>query len=121
MSEEHLEYVDVIETFDIRDLMVRYGEDVRNYAYFLTRRHDWADDIAQEVFVKAYRNIGSFRGESSIKTWLLRIARNTAYSYRKLAFFRRTVGLEYGRQRATGLRPKMNSSLKATPMIYGTT
>jgi len=101
MSEEHLKYVADIEEFDIRNLMERYGEDVRNYAFFLTRRHDWADDIAQDVFVKAYRSIDSFRGESTIKTWLLRITRNTAYSYRKLAFFRRTVGLEAGKLKIT--------------------
>ncbi|MFC5402553.1 RNA polymerase sigma factor [Cohnella soli] len=101
MSDEHLKYVTAIEQFDIRDLMEKYGEDVWHYAFFLTRRHDWADDIAQDVFVKAYRGIDSFRGQSSIKTWLLRITRNTAYSYRKLAFFRRTVGLELGKLRDT--------------------
>ena len=35
-----------------------------------------ADDLAQEVFVAAYRGIGSFRGDSSVTTWLLAIAKN---------------------------------------------
>ncbi|MFC5467422.1 RNA polymerase sigma factor [Cohnella suwonensis] len=99
MSDEHLKFVTAIEEFDIRSIMERYGEDVWNYAFFLTRRRDWADDISQDVFVKAYRGIDSFRGQSSLKTWLLRITRNTAFSYRKLAFFRRTVGLEFGRSK----------------------
>jgi RNA polymerase sigma-70 factor (ECF subfamily) len=34
--------------------MEQYGEDVWNYAYFLTRKHDIADDISQDVFFKAY-------------------------------------------------------------------
>lgn len=38
-------------------------------------------DVAQEAFVKAYRAIGSFRGESAFYTWLYRIAVNTAKNY----------------------------------------
>lgn len=34
------------------------------------------DDLTQEAFLKAYRNIGSFRGDSSLYTWVYRIARN---------------------------------------------
>lgn len=38
-------------------------------------------DVAQEAFVKAYRAIGNFRGESAFYTWLYRIAVNTAKNY----------------------------------------
>ncbi|ENY73742.1 RNA polymerase sigma factor RpoE [Aeromonas diversa] len=38
-------------------------------------------DVAQEAFIKAYRSIGSFRGESAFYTWLYRIAVNTAKNY----------------------------------------
>ncbi|MFZ2726517.1 MAG: RNA polymerase sigma factor RpoE [Methylococcaceae bacterium] len=40
-----------------------------------------AQDVAQEAFIKAYRAIGSFRGEASFYTWLYRIAINTAKNY----------------------------------------
>lgn len=39
------------------------------------------EDISQEVFIKAYRAIGSFRGDSAFYTWLYRIAINTAMNY----------------------------------------
>lgn len=38
-------------------------------------------DVAQESFIKAYRAIGSFRGESAFYTWLYRISVNTAKNY----------------------------------------
>ncbi len=75
----------------LRSLMEQYGDDVWNYAYVITRNTHTADDVAQDVFLKAYRGWASFRGEASEKTWLLKITRNTALSYRKLAFFRRVI------------------------------
>src|SRR5208337_5377206 len=44
--------------------------------------HD-AEDAAQDVFVSAYRKLGGFRSESSLSTWLYRIAVNTCHDYRK--------------------------------------
>ncbi len=76
---------------DIRTLMEFYGEDVWNYAYVITRNTYTADDVAQDVFIKAYQKVAFFRGEASVKTWLLKITRNTALSYLKRAFLRRVV------------------------------
>ncbi|HET7929982.1 MAG TPA: RNA polymerase sigma factor RpoE [Rhodanobacteraceae bacterium] len=45
--------------------------------------HDWAEceDVAQEAFIRAYRAIGSFRGDSAFYTWLYKIAVNTAKNH----------------------------------------
>ncbi|MEF3307040.1 RNA polymerase sigma factor [Paenibacillus sp. GYB003] len=75
----------------LSDLMDRYGNDVWNYAFFLTSRFDQADDIFQDVFLKVYRSMLSFRGESSVKTWLLAITRNVAKDHRKSAWARRVL------------------------------
>ncbi len=53
-----------------------------------------ADDITQETFIRAFRSLYSFRGESSIKTWLLKIARNRTINYKRSAFFRKIVLME---------------------------
>lgn len=73
------------------ELMLAYGKDVWNYAYFLTRRRDLAEDIAQDVFVKVYQRLDSFRGASGIKPWLLTITRHTALDYLKSAWMRRVT------------------------------
>jgi RNA polymerase sigma-70 factor (ECF subfamily) len=43
--------------------------------------HDDADDILQNVFIKAYHGLDKFRGESKILTWLYRIATNESISF----------------------------------------
>ena len=47
-----------------------------------------AEDAVQETFLKAYKSLSSFRGESSAKTWLTRIAMNTCRDMRRAGWFR---------------------------------
>ncbi|NOU94939.1 sigma-70 family RNA polymerase sigma factor [Paenibacillus sp. LMG 31456] len=75
----------------LEELMLAYGEDVWNYAFFLTRRSELADDITQDVFVKVYERLYSFRGEASVKTWLLTITRNLVRDHWRSAWFRRVI------------------------------
>src|SRR5262249_27808938 len=55
-----------------------------------------APDVVQEVFLKVFRNVGLFRGESSLKTWIYRIAVNEARNQRRWfsRHRRQEVGLE---------------------------
>ncbi|UQZ32982.1 RNA polymerase subunit sigma-70 [Paenibacillus sp. PK3_47] len=80
----------------LREMMETYGSDVWHYAFFLTRSREQANDISQEVFLKAYRNIGKYRGNATLKTWLLTITRNTAFSWRRSSFWRRFAPLGNG-------------------------
>ncbi|MBP1992486.1 RNA polymerase sigma factor [Paenibacillus eucommiae] len=90
---DYLKYVS--ETTDhkaiLRNLMETFGNDVWNYAFSICRNMDLADDITQEAFLKVYRNLTTFRGEASVKTWLLTITRNTAYDYMRKAFWRKVT------------------------------
>jgi RNA polymerase sigma-70 factor (ECF subfamily) len=62
--------------FDL--LVLRYQHRVVKLVARLLRDPTEAEDVAQDAFVKAYRAIGSFRGDSAFYTWLYRIAVNTA-------------------------------------------
>ncbi|WP_256865524.1 RNA polymerase sigma factor [Paenibacillus sp. 32352] len=75
----------------LKELMQSYGEDVWNFAYFLTRQSHAADDISQDVFLSAYDKLYSFRGECSVKSWLLTITRNKSLHYLKSAFIRKVT------------------------------
>ncbi len=62
-------------------LVIRYQHKIIKVASKFARNEADATDIAQEAFIKAYRAIGTFRGESSFYTWLYRIAVNAAKTY----------------------------------------
>lgn len=65
-------------------LLRKYQSQVRRFLLGLTvGDSQLADDLAQETFIKAYMNIGKFRGLSSLSTWIMRIAYNTHYDYRR--------------------------------------
>jgi len=77
-------------------LVLRYQEKI----YWVVRRllpdHDEADDVVQDVFVKVYRSLNSFKGDSSFYTWLYRIAVNLSLNEIRRKKTRRTFSLDDG-------------------------
>ncbi|MFO1444588.1 sigma-70 family RNA polymerase sigma factor [Bacillus sp. Bva_UNVM-123] len=69
------------EEFD--EIVREYVNDIRKIIYTYVKNHHTMEDITQEVFLSAYRNLGQFRGDSAIKTWLIKIAINKAKDYLK--------------------------------------
>ena len=65
--------------FDL--LVLKYQRKVMSIIARLVRQPAEIEDIAQETFIKAYRAIPSFKGESAFYTWLYRIAINCTHSY----------------------------------------
>jgi RNA polymerase sigma-70 factor, ECF subfamily len=64
------------------EVIVReYDDRLRAFTYSLVRDHNAMDDVLQDVYLKAYRALPSFRRESRLSTWLLRIAYTTAMSH----------------------------------------
>jgi len=69
-------------------LMSDYGDNIVQLAYLIVKDKGIAEDITQEVFLKAYRGLDQFRQESSEKTWLYRIAINESRKYLRSWSFR---------------------------------
>jgi RNA polymerase sigma-70 factor, ECF subfamily len=65
--------------FDL--LFSRYQHKIHGLVSRYVRTSDEIDDVVQEAFIKAYRALPRFRGESAFYTWLYRIAINTAKNY----------------------------------------
>ena len=66
-------------------LISKYQQKVKNLGISFFRNTTDTEDFVQDVFIKAYTNINSFRGESQFSTWLMRIAYNTAINSVKRA------------------------------------
>lgn len=60
-----------------------HRKQVYGLAYQLTGNHEDADDISQEVFIRAYKSIGKFRGGARLSTWLYRITVNLSVNHLK--------------------------------------
>jgi RNA polymerase sigma-70 factor, ECF subfamily len=78
------------------ELIQRFQQPVYALALRLLGDQGEACDVVQEVFLKVFRNIANFRGQSSLKTWMYRITVNEAYNARRWFFRhrRREVELE---------------------------
>ena len=66
------------------DLLVkRYMERIYAVTYHMTSNHENANDLAQEVFIKGYKYIHKFKGDSSFYTWIYRVAVNHTINFLK--------------------------------------
>lgn len=70
------------------ELVNEYQEMLLHMCYVYLRDQEMARDAVQETFLKACRNLNAFRGESNVKTWLIRIAINTCKSMQRSAWLR---------------------------------
>lgn len=79
------------------DVFQEYQRPIYNYLLRMTQNQAEAEDLAQETFIRVHRGLPSFRGESSLSTWIYRIATNTAFDHFRRASTRKekkTVSLE---------------------------
>lgn len=70
-------------------LVRRFQARLYGLAYAMTLDREESRDIVQEVFLKAYRNINTFKGESKLSTWLHRITVNQCLNWKRRWFQRR--------------------------------
>jgi len=76
------------------ELVLKHRRGVYMTAVGLLNNHDDAEDITQEVFLKVYASIGSFRGDSAVYTWIYRICVNLCLNAIRKRKTRSFFGLE---------------------------
>lgn len=82
------------QAYTLETLMREYGNDVLRMAYLYVKDIHTAEDMFQEVFLKVNEKLHTFKGESEIKTWLLRITINTCKDYLKSAYYNRVTPMD---------------------------
>ena len=93
-----LSYIDKLNSFKaekketlITQLMNDYAQDIIWLIYSYVKDKDIAEDLTQEVFIKAFKKLDGFQGKSSIKTWLYKISINCSKDYLKSAYIKRVI------------------------------
>lgn len=113
---------------DLGEELMSYQEDVFRVCLGFSRNPQDAEDLSQEVFLKALRKIGTVQKPGALRVWLLRIARNTCLDHQKKArlfgFFKRSVSraearenpAQEGRANARERLAKLKEAVKRLPV-----
>jgi len=81
-----------LQAFDV--LVERYHGKIYGLTYNMTSNREDAEDLTQEIFVKAFNALPRFKGKSSFYTWVYRIAVNKTINYRKKRNRKRALSLD---------------------------
>ena len=92
------------------ELIERYEQQIYSLVYRLTGNQTDACDVVQDVFLKVFRGVHSFRAQSSLRTWIYRIAVNEAHNRRRwfVRHCRREISME-------NERSEQGNSLESAP------
>lgn len=113
-------------------LVTRYQKLVVHITGRLIQRHDELEDVCQEVFMKVYQNLGKYRNECKLSTWIATIAYNTSINYlRKYkkadevnpddsAAYQKLTDLKPGNYENTDLHRYIREQIENLPVQYRT-
>lgn len=79
---------------NIDDIMQEYGQDLLQLVYAYVKNRSIAEDLTQEIFVKCYQALPTYKGTSTMKTWLWRIAINHSKDYLKSWYNQKVLATE---------------------------
>ena len=96
-------------------LVIKYQRKVERLLSRIIRNQDEIPDVAQESFIKAYRALANFRGDSAFYTWLYRISVNTAKNYLVSQGRRAPTSTGYDAEEAEGFEDAVGLRDNATP------
>lgn len=69
------------ESIKFENVFQEYQRSIYNYLLRMTQNQAEAEDLTQETFIRVHRGLPSFRGDSSLSTWIYRIATNTSFDH----------------------------------------
>ena len=91
----------MVEAFEIEDkedlideIMNKYGQEVLQLVYSYVNNKEVAEDLTQDIFVKCYKSLHTYKGNSNLKTWLWRIAINHCKDYLKSWYNKKVIVTE---------------------------
>ncbi len=93
----HLEGRNQHEAF-LKNIYYPYHQDVYQFCLFSTNSEEEAKDLTQETFIKALKNIEQFKGKSSLKTWIISIARNTTIDMYRKRKYQKILTYKWGKE-----------------------
>ncbi|TKI76653.1 sigma-70 family RNA polymerase sigma factor [Bacillus mycoides] len=90
-----------VEAFEIEDkelfideIMNKYGQEVLQLVYSYVNNKEIAEDLTQDIFVKCYKSLHTYKGKLNVKTWLWRIAINQCKDYIKSWYNKKVIVTE---------------------------
>lgn len=96
----------------LRKAYEAHSKALYNLAYRLVGDRQWAEDLLQETFVRAYTRADTFREGGQVSTWLYRICMNLCYDHLRAQKYRHTTSLD---------APAQASSAEGTATVFGAT
>ncbi|MFB1082525.1 sigma-70 family RNA polymerase sigma factor [Jeotgalibacillus sp. JSM ZJ347] len=91
----------IAEMFDIEDkaavmdeIMTRYGQEILQLVYSYVHNKEIAEDLTQDIFVKCYQSLHTYKGQAKLRTWLWRIAMNHCKDYVKSWYHKKVTVTE---------------------------
>lgn len=91
---EILDLIQANKEAGFRILMQQYQEQIYWHIRRMVTMHEDADDVVQNTFIKVYKNIGGFKAESKLYTWIYRIATNESITYLNKRNRKRTASID---------------------------
>ena len=82
-DEQLLELIQLDKDSGFRSLMHQYQEQTYWHIRRMVTTHEDADDVVQNTFIKVFRNLDKFKGDSKLYTWIYRIATNESLTFLK--------------------------------------
>ncbi|TFD94352.1 MULTISPECIES: RNA polymerase sigma factor [Jeotgalibacillus] len=78
----------------ITQIYLLHSDAVFKYIYYMVSDKHLAEDLTQETFIRVYKNLNQFRSDSTISTWMIKIARNVTLDHLKKKRFKHLLNID---------------------------